>query len=315
VRSPEEILATLDADGTLDGLPFMPEMIGHCGKTFRVQRRIVKTCVQVVGPIPSMRRFPADDVVFLDGLRCDGDAHDGCKRGCRIFWKEAWLRAGDASAPATPGSGAGPEALRRRLKVKADAARYVCQSTELCNATEAFPGSQKLWTARIALREIRNGDRSVLEIARFFFLWSWQRLQSVVGGERWLRGPHKQTPSESLGLKPGDRIRVKSRAQIVETLDDRRRNRGMAICYEVTRCCEGEAEVRYRVDRIIDERTGLMREMKDTVTIHKMRGNPTICEECLCFDELGDCPRGEVMYWREIWLERADRGGSGRAPA
>ena len=34
VRSPEEILATLDADGTLDGLPFMPEMLDWCGKPF-----------------------------------------------------------------------------------------------------------------------------------------------------------------------------------------------------------------------------------------------------------------------------------------
>ena len=56
-------------------------------------------------------------------------------------------------------------------------------------------------------------------------------------------------------------VRVKSRAQIVETLDQNGRNRGMGICYEMTRCCGGEAEVRYRVDRIIDERTGNMREI------------------------------------------------------
>ena len=39
VRSPEEILSTLDADGTLHGLPFMPEMLDWCGKPFRVERR------------------------------------------------------------------------------------------------------------------------------------------------------------------------------------------------------------------------------------------------------------------------------------
>ena len=32
VRAPEEILQTLDAEGTLDQLPFMPEMLGFCGR-------------------------------------------------------------------------------------------------------------------------------------------------------------------------------------------------------------------------------------------------------------------------------------------
>ena len=55
VRSPEEILSTLDADGTLDGLPFMPEMLERCGKPFRVERRVEKTCVDVA-PLS----FPTD---------------------------------------------------------------------------------------------------------------------------------------------------------------------------------------------------------------------------------------------------------------
>jgi hypothetical protein len=67
------------------------------------------------------------------------------------------------------------------------------------------------------------------------------------------------------------------------------------------------AEVRYRVDRIIDERTGKMRELHDTVSLQNLQNNETLYDECLCYDELGDCPRGELMYWREIWLERANR--------
>ena len=46
VRSAQEILATLDADGTLHGLPFMPEMLDWCGKPFHVERRAEKTCVK-----------------------------------------------------------------------------------------------------------------------------------------------------------------------------------------------------------------------------------------------------------------------------
>ena len=129
VRSPQEILATLDANGTLDSHPFMPEMVERCGRTFRVHRRVEKTCVETPPPIEPNRRFPNDDVVTLEGLRCDGSAHDGCKRGCRFYWKEAWLRrADDKETPVTIEQSAQAELLAR-LKVKADGERYFCQST------------------------------------------------------------------------------------------------------------------------------------------------------------------------------------------
>jgi hypothetical protein len=299
VRPPEEILATLDGDGSLDGIPFMPEMLDCCGKLFRIQRRVEKTCVAD----HAVRRFPANDVVILDGPRCDGQSHGGCKHGCRIFWKEAWLRPLDAGA-ATERSAAGIEELRGRLKVKSDERHYFCQSTELLKATEAFPRTQRLWTIRIPLREIRSGDVSLLQVLRLFVLWAWQRMWRALGSDRRLRGPHKRTPNVSLGLKPGETVRVKRLAQILETLDQHGRNRGMGICYEMMRCCGLEAEVRYRVDRLIDERTGTMREISDTVTLQNIGQNAALSEECLCNGQLGDCPRGELMYWREIWLER-----------
>ncbi len=92
VRSLGEILATLDADGKLEGMPFMPEMVPFCGKTFRVFRRAERTCVETFG----MRSM--NSAVFLDGLRCDGSAHGGCQRGCLFFWKEAWLQPARESA-------------------------------------------------------------------------------------------------------------------------------------------------------------------------------------------------------------------------
>lgn len=304
VRPPEEILSTLAADGTLDRLPFMPEMLDWCGKSFRVQRRVEKTCVDLKPPAWGERqRFPANDVVILDGPRCDGRDHDGCKHGCRIFWKEAWLTPVGAEAGTAPGSETGVEDLRARLKVKSDETHYFCQSTELFKATEAFPGRHKFWWVRIPIREIRNGDRSVPEILKLFVLWCWQRLRRAANSEA-LRGPHKRTPSESLGLKPGDLVRVKSRAEIAQTLNRNGRNGGMSLSNEMMRCCGGVAEVRYRVDWLIDERTGEMREIHDTVTLQNMKGRDALCEECLCSDQLGDCPRGELMYWREIWLER-----------
>src|SRR5664279_493941 len=97
VKSPGEILQTLDGDGALDRLPFMPEMVDFCGKRFRVSKRVVKTCYY--GTTSGMRKFPAEDVVLLEGLRCSGEAHDGCQKSCTIFWREAWLHRVDRPSP------------------------------------------------------------------------------------------------------------------------------------------------------------------------------------------------------------------------
>src|SRR5258706_9654215 len=87
VLSKEEILRTLDKNGQLEGLPFMPQMFKYCGKHFRVFKRAHKTC-DTVFPI---RGRKMSNAVHLE-TRCDGEAYGGCQAGCLIFWKEAWLK-------------------------------------------------------------------------------------------------------------------------------------------------------------------------------------------------------------------------------
>ena len=87
VRSKEEILRTLDKDGRVDGMPFMPEMFAFCGKRFQVYKRAHKTC-DTVFPVQGRR---VADAVHLE-TRCDGSAHGGCQASCLLFWKVDWLR-------------------------------------------------------------------------------------------------------------------------------------------------------------------------------------------------------------------------------
>src|SRR4029077_18435184 len=87
VRSKEEILRSLDKNGRLQELPFMPQMFQYCGQQFRIFKRAHKTC-DTVNPVAGRR---IADAVHLD-LRCDGKAYAGCQPGCLIFWKEAWLK-------------------------------------------------------------------------------------------------------------------------------------------------------------------------------------------------------------------------------
>jgi hypothetical protein len=91
VRSKEEILLTLDSNGRVQEMPFMPEMFRYCGRRFRVYKRAHKTCdfVNKTG----IRKLPS--AVHLEGLRCDGSAHGGCQAECMFFWKDAWLKRVD----------------------------------------------------------------------------------------------------------------------------------------------------------------------------------------------------------------------------
>ena len=304
VRGPQQILATLDADGSMDGLPFMSEMLPYCGRRFRVSRRVEKTCVE---PHAAQRRFPENDVVMLEEIRCSGDGHDGCKRGCMMFWKAAWIQhARDVAVPlAVP-----PEdmdALASRLKAKKDATNYHCQSTQLGDATEAIPryagieGSRiyKFRMIGIAIREIWYGNRSLVEVIRLAVHWIRLefRRRKIGMGVLELTGPNKRTPTETLGLEPGDRVRIKSLPKIVATLDERSKNRGLTVSVAMMQNCGREYEVGHRVDRMIIERTGQMREIQNTVSLRGL--------ECLCSYQMGGCPRGDLQYWREIWLERA----------
>ena len=129
VKAPDEILQTLDADGTLDHLPFMPEMVEFCGKRFRISRRVLKTCIS--GSIATMLSFRTDDVVVLDGLRCSGVAHDGCEKACTIFWREAWLRKVDDTGVQSNTDCTGHKRLQSRLKTSTDPRTYFCQASAL----------------------------------------------------------------------------------------------------------------------------------------------------------------------------------------
>jgi len=91
VKSVPKILATLDENGTLEGLPFIPEMRKYCGKRFKVLKRVNKIIVEGIGIIRRIRR-----TVILKDVVCTGEFHGGCQRSCLLLWKEAWLKRVDS---------------------------------------------------------------------------------------------------------------------------------------------------------------------------------------------------------------------------
>jgi hypothetical protein len=84
VKSEREILATLDSCGRNHGLAWIPCMSRHCGREYRVYKRVKRIILESTGEIRKAR-----NTVLLDGVICDGLY--GCDRSCFPFWREAWL--------------------------------------------------------------------------------------------------------------------------------------------------------------------------------------------------------------------------------
>jgi hypothetical protein len=291
VKTPDEILQTLDADGTLGHLPFMPEMVEFCGKRFHVSRRVLKTCIS--GSIATMLSFRTDDVVLLDGLRCSGAAHDGCKKACTIFWCEAWLRKVDDPGVQSNTDWTSHQRLLSRLKILTGPKTYFCQASELLKAARPLSRWERLG---ICIGEVRARNCSAFEMARRIGIWLFWRIRRMVLGE-YARGTQKTTPAERLNLQPGESVEVKSIGNIRDTLNAKASNRGLKFFPNMRLLCGSRSRVRNRLDKIIMDGTGEMRQLRNTVYLER-----SMCG-CAYF-AFGGCPRDEFAYWREIWLRR-----------
>jgi hypothetical protein len=289
VRSLDEILATLDGEAKLDGVPFMPEMIPFCGGTFQVYRRAEKTCVEGLG-MRSLR-----DTVLLEGLRCNGSAHDGCQRGCLFFWKKAWLEAEGGGRKAEGGgstdAGSAVELPNQLPTTKDD--RFYCQSTELAAATSEYPPGKlgHYW------HDLRVGEMTVGRLAFLLWMTLANRIWRLLRGRRLyqITGRQRKTVAAELNLQPGEWVQVKSAAEIEATLDAQGRNRGLQFEPEMARHCGRRYRVASPVRTIIAEESGKMVQLSHTVILEGVA-----CEG-LCFH---NCPRANLLYWREIWLRR-----------
>jgi hypothetical protein len=283
VRSLDEILATLDAEGKLEGMPFMPEMAEHCGRRFRIFRRADKTCVEGHHP----RRLK--NTVFLEGLRCDGGSHDGCQRSCLMFWKTAWLKplAGEPETPAAPDNEESTAGLLQLPTTRHG--RHYCQSTELAGATTPI----SRWDPTPYLGDLFTGESTLAQVSRMLGRMVANKVRGLLG--RRVGRRQAESPTVQLGLCPGEWVEVKPRAEIEATLNQDGRNRGLSFEQEMFDHCGRRYKVDFPIQKIISEETGKMLPLKNTVVLQGVACQGTCAK---------NCPRNNHLYWREIWLKR-----------
>lgn len=332
VRSKEEILRSLDQDGRLEGLPFMPQMFDYCGRRFKVYKRAHKACDTVNVEIASRRLANA---VHLE-TRCNGKAYGDCQAACLIFWKEAWLRPVEERATSievptdgkrlerqaqTNGNGCSEDDIRRATYVRGqqDAdTRYMCQATQM----PLFTTPLSWWDIRQYIEDYTSGNASLGEICRGFgYLsyyhltlakrgrlgiparWLYDKFQAFVGGVPYPRhrgtlAPGQPTPLADLNLQPGELVRIKPYWEILATLNGYK-NRGMYFDAEMVPYCGKIYRVRTRVTKFINETTGTMSTMKFPAVILEGVYCRSHYSNCRMF-----CPRSIYSWWREAWLER-----------
>jgi hypothetical protein len=331
VRSKEEILRSLDRNGRLEQLPFMPQMFEYCGRRFKVYKRAHKTC-DTVNPIAG-RRLAAS--VHLE-MRCNGKAYGGCQAECLIFWKEAWLKPIEEKANSNHvsrdgnarehkaqinGIGCSEDDVWQATCVRGqqdDDTRYMCQATQL----PVFTTPLSWWDVRQYIEDYVSGNVSLSTILRGFVYvsyhhlalakrrrlgrparWLYDKVQGRVGGvpypRSWGSVPAGQpTPVADLNLQPGELVRIKSYKEILATLNAHM-NRGMVFDAELVPFCGGVYRVRTRVTKFINEATGKMSTMKTPAVILDGVWCRSRYSNCRMF-----CPRSIYSWWREVWLER-----------
>jgi hypothetical protein len=333
VRSKAEILRTLDKNGRLEELPFMPQMFQYCGQRFKVFKRAHKTCDTVSGSYLGRR---LSNGVHLD-LRCDGQAYGGCQAACLIFWKEAWLKPVNTnSSTVEPQRGNAVNEVsvteedvsrgtRAQHQQTGSEPKYVCQATQLLHFTTPLPWHD----VRQYIEDYTSGNAALGRILRGFVYvcyyygtlayrgklgeparWLYDWFQASWGGVPYPRRKGtipagEPTPVVSLNLRSGDLVRVKPFHEIVATIDAKWMNRGLGFDAELVPYCGGVYRVRARLSRFIDEKTGRMKTLKTPAVI--LEG---VCCQSRYSNNRMFCPRSIYSWWREIWLERVSESST-----
>jgi hypothetical protein len=254
------------------------------------------------------------NAVHLREVRCDGSGHDGCQANCLIYWKADWLRAvsGTEDSQSSVAVTDVPPlitAASRGVVDRDGVATYRCQATELPHAAP-----EPLPVRRVGqfADDVRTGNWSAWSAIKIFSVAVYNFTQAQLArrlpasmkrlaGHQWgaISGVPGPTPTGRTDLQVGEMVRVRSRDEIQQTLDEKQLNRGLGFDAEMARFCGVSARVAGQIDHIIDERTGRMLTMKQPC----IRLEGIYCEGALN----NGCPRSLPPYWREIWLERVDQ--------
>jgi hypothetical protein len=109
---------------------------------------------------------------------------------------------------------------------------------------------------------------------------------------------------ETLNLQPGELVQVRSKEEIMATLNRNLKNRGLFFDDGMALLCGRTFRVVQRVERLIEEKTGKMLRMRHDCIL--LEG--AVCNGLMSGSRIG-CSKASFLFWREIWLRRVPKEG------
>jgi len=176
-----------------------------------------------------------------------------------------------------------------------------CQVQVLPEATGPIPAHER-WrrAAAKARRYLRTGTAKALADPGVL----WRKARDLVLGPPYSGRPAGPGAARlpALGLRPGERVRVRALEEIRRTLDGHGRYDRLAFMPAVMApFCGRVFPVRKRVQLFFDERRQRLCRLRDVVILEGV-----YCEPALDIrEDWGGCDRTCFLFWKEAWLERA----------
>jgi hypothetical protein len=144
-----------------------------------------------------------------------------------------------------------------------------------------------LWAKRVLARPWNYHVKNWLRRA-----WRWWNRRTAPSAPALPASATAQT----IALKPGDRVRVRTREEIQATLNPFKELKGCAFLEEMWQYCGTTHRVLKSMERFLDERDYKVKKTRGVVLLENI-----ICHGTPVF---GRCDRCCFLFWREEWLEK-----------
>jgi hypothetical protein len=138
--------------------------------------------------------------------------------------------------------------------------------------------------------------RNITRLSRLIKCYLMERGKNCSRGE----SLKDSIDSASLFLKQGDIVRIRSKDQILQTLDDKNKFEGCSFMKEMWQYCGTQQTVIKRVDYFFDESKYRMRKARNIVLLDGL-----FCSgQWPVFNHR--CDRVCYLFWKEAWLEKVE---------
>ncbi|HTP02649.1 MAG TPA: hypothetical protein VMJ64_14835 [Anaerolineales bacterium] len=110
------------------------------------------------------------------------------------------------------------------------------------------------------------------------------------------QSPSRDSVADAPVLARGDLVRVRSREEIIASLDPFGELKGCAFLPQMFDYCGTEQRVFRVMQKFMDERDSKMKRVRGVILLEDL-----ICKGTMAF---GECDRACLLFWREEWLEK-----------